>query len=71
MLINTKVEIIIAETIKDDFVDICTGIQNGDTIFARYPFKFFPIMEATRNGAMYSLDLVYSKSHSLYSTKNS
>ena len=37
---------IIANTLDDEYIDLCTGLVQNDILFARYPYKFFPLFES-------------------------
>ena len=58
----------IADTKTDDFMDLCTDLQVGDTLFARVPFKFFPLYEAKNWNSRFNSEVTYSKS--AYDIKN-
>ena len=56
-VIKVVVEVAIASDIRADFVDICTLYQ-GDTIFARHPFKFYLLLSSyDESKADYLLEL--------------
>lgn len=44
-VVNTREYVIIGKELTDPWVDICSDIMPGDIIFARYPFKLFPVFE--------------------------
>jgi len=54
---NAKISIIIAESLTSPYVDQCTNIVQGDIIFARVPFKFFPVFEGSSLSAFFSANL--------------
>jgi hypothetical protein len=54
---ETKISIIIAESLTSPYVDQCTNIEQGDVIFARVPYKFFPVFEGRSLNAFFSANL--------------
>ena len=51
--------VFIAQNITDDFIDMCFGLQTGDKLFARHPYKFFPLLEGKSMGSTYFVELKY------------
>ena len=58
----------IAESKTSDFMDLCENLSAGDTLFARVPYKFFPIFEATNWNGNYGINMLYTKSANLLKT---
>ena len=44
---DVSLGVMIAESKTSDFMDLCENLSKGDILFARVPFKFFPLFEAT------------------------
>jgi hypothetical protein len=59
MLNNIRADLVISEGKTSEFVDFCYGIEEGDQIFARHPYKIFPVFEAKGDGSRFFVELQY------------
>ena len=66
-LSDVKLSVMIAEKKTSDFMDLCENLSVGDTLFARVPYKFFPIFEASNWNGDYAVSMFYTKSANLLS----
>ena len=70
MLMNMNVEIIIADSMTAQFVDVCKGVENGDLFFARHPYKMFVLFEGKGDRSRFFVEMQYKKTVDLNSFKN-
>jgi hypothetical protein len=45
--------VVIAGSLNDEYIDLCTGLRSNDVLFARYPYKFFPLFESKTNSGIF------------------
>jgi hypothetical protein len=71
-LTKVDAEVVIAQDIKSDWVDVCR-LNAGDKVFARYPNKLFLTMFSAGsqvNPGDFEIYLQYQKIFNLYQTDN-
>ena len=49
----------------DDFMDYCENLSVGDILFARVPYRLFPLFVANGMNAYFLVDMTYTKSANL------
>ena len=54
-----RMNVVIANTLDDQYVDLCTGLSQNDVLFARFPFKFFPVFESYGNRGVFQANAVF------------
>ena len=67
---DIKASVLIGNSTQDPYIDQCTLLRDGDVIFARYPYKFFPLFQGSGTFGMYTVDFEYSASNDLSETVN-
>mmetsp|Transcript_13739 Transcript_13739/g.23433 ORF Transcript_13739/g.23433 Transcript_13739/m.23433 type:complete len:242 (-) Transcript_13739:208-933(-) len=67
---DVTVDVGIAENIEQNFIDMCV-MYEGDTIFARYPFKLFLSTQGIKSNANFFFEVTYASEHDLSQTMNS
>ena len=67
---DIKASVLIGNSTQDPYIDQCTLLQDGDVIFARHPYKFFPLFQGSGTFGMYTVDFEYSTSNDLSETVN-
>ena len=55
-------DMIIAHSLEDQYVDLCTGLRKNDVLFARYPYKFFPIFTSESSRGVFQADAMFKGS---------
>jgi hypothetical protein len=59
--------VVIAKSLTDEYLDLCDNIGKNETIFARYPYKIFLLIEAAPGGKpVYFLEMQYKKGSNLH-----
>ena len=51
--------VVIANTLDDQYIDLCSGLGQGDVLFARFPYKFFPVFESFYNRGVFQANAVF------------
>ena len=67
---DIKASAIIANSSSDAYIDQCTLLQDGDVLFARHPYKFFPLFWGSGSRGMFTVDIEYSTSNDLSESVN-
>jgi hypothetical protein len=70
MLTNMDLYVIIGESATSDYVDLCEGLQVGEILFARHPYKFLTTFQSSKSSGNYWLTLEYSKTVDFTKTSN-
>ena len=52
-LYNANLGLMIGEMKTDDFMDYCENLSVGDILFARVPYRFFPLFVANEMNAYF------------------